>query len=135
VETRGGGCVTGHEKTPVTRTVPVVLTLAPGAPEVRSVRLLPPRILLDRAPYPSVAVFTPYVDANAGTSRAIRWRLSGDTGSVIFDHATGTFQYRCLATSGYLTVSAISVADSSVVGTAQLAVQGHPAAPTDPPCG
>ena len=134
VDTPGGGCVTGHEKTPVTRTVPVVLTLAAGAPEVRSVRLLPPRMLLDRSPNPSVGTFTPYVDVNAGTSRAIRWRLSGDTGSVIFDHATGTFQYRCLAQSGYLTVSAISVVDSSVVGTAQLAVQGHPAAPGDPPC-
>lgn len=135
VETRGGGCVTGHEKTPVMRTVPVVLTLAPSAPQVRSVHLLPPRILLDRAPYPSVGTFTPYVDANAGTSRAIRWRITGDTGSVILDHATGTFQYRCLAQSGYIKVSAISVADSSVVGTAELAVQGHPAAPGDPPCG
>ena len=79
VEAPGGGCVTGREKTPVTRTVPVVLTLAPNAPVVRSIHLLPPRILLDRAPSPSVGTFTPYVDVNVGVSRVIQWRIAGDT--------------------------------------------------------
>lgn len=134
VQTRGGGCVTGHENPPVTSTVPVVLALAAGAPAVRSVHLLPPRILLDRGPNRGTATFTPLVDADPAASRAIRWQITGDTGSVTFDRATGAIQYKCLARSGYLTVSAISVADSTVVGTAALAVQGHPAAPDDPPC-
>lgn len=133
VKTPGGGCVTANEN--ATRLVPVVLTLAAGAPAVRSVHLLPPHILLDRAPYQSVATFTPYVDANPGTSRAVRWRITGDTGSVVMDSTTGTFRYKCLARSGYLTITAISIADSSVMGTAALAVQGHPAATNDPPCG
>ena len=134
VEAPGGGCVTGREKTPVTRTVPVVLSLAPNAPAVREIHLLPPRILLDRAPYPSAGTFTPYVDANVGVSRAIRWCIAGDTGSVDFDPATGTVRYRCRARSGALTISAISAVDSSVFGTAELAVQGHPATPSDAPC-
>ena len=50
VDTPGGGCVTGHESKPVTRVVPIVLTLAPGAPAVRSAHLRPPRVLLERAP-------------------------------------------------------------------------------------
>ena len=135
VEAPGGGCVTGHENTPVTRVVPVVLNLAPNAPPVRSIHLLPPRILLDRAPYPSVGMFTPYVDATDGVSRAIQWRIAGDTASVDFDPATGTVRYRCLARSGALTIAAISVVDSTVVGKAEVAVQGHSATPSDTPCG
>ena len=134
VDTPGGGCVTGHESKPVTRVVPIVLTLAPGAPAVRSVHLLPPRVLLDRAPYPSVGTFTPYVDANPGVSRAVVWRLTGDTSSVSFDSTTGIVRYRCHARSGVLTIRALSVADSVVVGSAMIAVQGHPAVPGDPPC-
>jgi hypothetical protein len=134
VATRGGGCVTGQENPPVTRTVPIVLPLAPGAPPARSLRLLPARLLLDRSPYTTAGAFTPYLDADVGVSRAITWKLTGDTGSVRFDPATGALQYRCLARSGYLTVTAVSVADSSLVATASVAVQGHPAAVGDPPC-
>ncbi|HEY9226546.1 MAG TPA: hypothetical protein VIP11_07875 [Gemmatimonadaceae bacterium] len=64
VKTRGGGCVTGHESPPVMITLPVALTLSPNAPPMRSVRLVPPHVLLDRAPYTSS--FTPsiYIGAN-----------------------------------------------------------------------
>jgi hypothetical protein len=130
VHAPGGGCVTRG----VWVTVPVQLSLAAGAPAVRTVRLLPPRILLDRPPSNGTATFTPYVDANAGLSRAVRWSLSGDTGSVFFDAPTGTVRYRCLVKSGYLTLTATSVADSSVAGTAEVAVQGHPGDVADPPC-
>lgn len=134
VHAPGGGCVTGHESTPVTITVPVRLTLSAGAPPVRSLYLLWGPILLDRPPYRSAYTFTPYLDANAGMSRAVYWRITEDTASVGFDGTTGALTYRCLATSGYLTVTAQSVADSSVVATASVAVQGHPAATGDPPC-
>lgn len=124
----GGGCETG------TVTVPVVLSLTPSAPPVRSVRLLPPRILIDRQPNRGIASFTPYVDANVGLSRNVIWRMAGDTASVNFDAATGTFTYRCLPKSGLVTVTALSVADSTVIGRAEVAVQGHPGNATDPPC-
>ncbi|MEP6833693.1 MAG: hypothetical protein ABJB74_09870 [Gemmatimonas sp.] len=133
VKAPGGGCVTGHEKDPVTITVPVVLSLLDGAPAVRSVRLLPPHILIDRL-RPDAVSFTPYVDVNVGLSRAVLWRIEGDTASVSFDASAGTFRYRCLPKSGYITVTALSVADSTVVGRANLAVQGHPPAVSDPPC-
>jgi hypothetical protein len=61
--------------------------------------------------------------------------LAGDTGSVAFDATTGTVTYRCLPKSGHPTVTATSVADSSVVAGAAVAVQGHPATDNDPPCG
>ncbi|MBL0171337.1 MAG: hypothetical protein IPP90_11495 [Gemmatimonadaceae bacterium] len=134
VRAPGGGCVTGHEEEPVTITVPVVLTLAAGAPPVRSVSLLPPHILLDRPPWQGVGTFTAYVDANVGLSRDVLWRISGDTGSVDFDAATGTVRYRCRSRSGNLIVTARSIEDTLVFGVADVAVQGHPATPADPPC-
>lgn len=134
VHAPGGGCVTGHETSPVTITVPVQLTLAAGAPPVRSLYLLWGHVLLDRPPYRSSWTFTPYLDASAGLPRAVYWRITGDTASVGFDATTGALTYRCLATSGYLTVTAKAVADTTVVGTASVAVQGHPAATGDPPC-
>ena len=130
VRAPGGGCVTRG----VSVTVPVKLTIAPGAPPVRSVHILPPHVLLDRPPAAGTGLFTPYVDVDAGLSRAVYWSIAGDTGSVIFDAPTGTLTYRCLAKSGYLTVTARSVADSMVMGSASVSVQGHPAASTDPPC-
>jgi hypothetical protein len=54
---------------------------------------------------------------------------------VTFDATTGTVTHRGLSKSGYLTVTATSVADSSVVAGAAGAVQGHPATDNDPPCG
>lgn len=132
VKAPGGGCVTGNEKASIT--VPVVLQLASNAPPVRTVRLLPPRIVLDRPPYRDTATFRTYVDANAGLSRAVFWRITGDTGSVTFDATTGKFNYRCLARSGLIIVSALSVADSTVVGKAELAVQGHTGSGSDLPC-
>lgn len=132
VKAPGGGCVQSGDN--ATITVPVVLTLANGVPAVRAVRLLPPRILIDRPPYNGTAAFTPYLDINQGLSRSVTWRVTGDTASVSFDPLTGKFQYRCLAKSGNITVTALSVADSTVIGTAVVAIQGHPATPTDPPC-
>jgi hypothetical protein len=41
VRAPGGGCVTGHESTPTTIDVPVVLHLPAGAPPVRSIHLVP----------------------------------------------------------------------------------------------
>lgn len=134
VKAPGGGCVTGHESSPTTITVPVQLTVVASAPPVRSVYLLPQRILLDRAPYRTSWAFSPIVDSNAGVSRAVVWRLVGDTASVTFDQATGTLTYRCLPTSGYLTLTARSLIDSTVSGSAAIAVQGHGAATNDPPC-
>jgi hypothetical protein len=130
----GTGCV-NIGVGPMTTTVPVTISLAPGAPPVRSLFLLPPQIELDRAPHLSALVFLPYLDHDPGVSKAVSWRITGDTASVTFDTTTGTAYYRCLKTSGYLTVTARSVVDSTVFGTAKIEVQGHPAATDDPPCG
>jgi hypothetical protein len=134
VRAPGGGCVTGHEGTPVTITVPVVLVPRPDAPAVRAAHVLPPHILLDRPPYTGTVTFESFVDAGSGISRAVHWRITGDTGSVAFDPSTGTLRYRCLAKSGYITVIAQSQVDSTVIGMADVSVQGHPASQTDPPC-
>lgn len=113
--------------------VPIVLSLVPGAPPVRSVFVRPSWVELDR-PNAETANFSTVMDANPGLSHAVRWSIIGDTGSVFLDAATGTLTYRCLPKSGYLTLTATSVADSTVVGRASIEVQGHPAATGDPPC-
>lgn len=115
-------------------TVPVVLTLAPGAPPVRSLLVLASGIELDRSPSTRTITFTPFVDANPGLSRAVMWRITGDTGSVTFNPTNGALGYRCLPKSGKVTVTAISVEDSTVFGSASVEIQGHPAADSDPPC-
>lgn len=134
LRTRGGGCVTGHEDPPVTTNVNVTLTLASAAPAMRAVRLLPPQVLLDRAPY--TTTFTPsiYVDANPGVSRALTWSIRGDTASVSLDAATGRITYRCLPTSGRLKLIATSVVDPTLSAEVDVAVQGHPGNTSDPPC-
>lgn len=134
VKTRGGGCVTGHESPPVTSILPVTLTLAPGAPAIRSVHLLPPQAFLDRAPHPTTVTPQIYIDANPGVSRSVIWRIDGDTASASLDTATGRLDYRCLAKNGRLKLIATSVVDSSLSGEVDVAVQGHPINTSDPPC-
>jgi hypothetical protein len=134
VKTKGGDCVSSGDIESVMRKVTVVLPLAPGAPPVRALHLFPPHLLLDRPPHVSTATFTPYLDAAPGASRTLRWRITGDTASVQLDPVTGVLQYRCLPRSGYLTITAIAEADTTVKATADVAVQGHPAAVGDPPC-
>jgi len=128
----GGGCVT--EASAATVTVPVVLTLAPGAPPIRSLYVLPRQVLLDRPPYRGTVTFTAFIDADPGVSRAVRWLIRGDTASVTFDALTGTAVYICRPTSGYLTVTAVSAVNPALADSAALAVQGHPAMTSDPPC-
>ncbi len=119
---------------PITVDVPVQITLLPDAPPVRSIHVSPPWALLDRPPYQSSVTYRIVMDADPGVSQAVTWSVIGDTASAAFDQATGTFTYRCLPKSGYMTVTATSVVDTTVSGTASLAVQGHPAATNDPPC-
>ena len=74
------------------------------------------------------------VDANPNVSHEVRWTLSGDTASVVFDAVLGTVTYRCLPKSGNLTLTATAVADSTIAFSMPIVVQGHPAATGDPPC-
>ncbi len=119
---------------PIQVDVPMRILLGPGAPPVRSVHLLPTWAALDRPPYQSSVTFKPIVDADPGAWTAVTWTVTGDTASAAFDKTTGTFTYRCLPTSGYMTVKATSVVDTTLFGTAKVQVQGHPAATNDPPC-
>ena len=130
VRAPGGGCVTGHERDPVTITIPVTLRLAPP---LRGINLVPHHILLDRHNTTPFA-FKAYFDANPDVSREVSWSIVGDTASVGFDTATGLLTYRCRPTSGYLTLTARSTVDPNVLDSADVAVQGHPAATNDPPC-
>ncbi len=129
----GDGDRCGHPLGPVL-TVQAALSLAAGAPPFRSLFLLPDRITLDRGRPGNNYSFTTVIDASPGVSRALRWRFTGDTASVGLDSVSGVLTYRCLKTSGYGTLTATSVVDSSVAASVAIAVQGHPAATSDPPC-
>lgn len=114
--------------------LPIVLALKADAPAVRSVYVVPSDFLLDRHPTQATVSLVGRVDANAGLPRGVIWRLTGDTASVDFDPATGIARFRCQVKTGYLTVMAMAMADTTVVGTATLRVQGHPGSSTDPVC-
>jgi hypothetical protein len=134
VRAPGGGCVTGHGSSPTNIVVPIVLSLAPNAPPARSIHLLPAYSpILDRGRQTTLT-FTTVIDADPGVSRAVKWSMTGDTASFGLDPAAGLLTYRCLATSGRVTVTATLLANPSVSGSADLAAQGHPAGAGDPPC-
>ena len=133
VRAPGGGCVTGHESTPTNIVVPIALSLAPNAPPLRSIYLLPNYSpILDRSQ--TKFTFTPVIDASPGVSRTVLWSVIGDTASAGFDPVSGSLTYRCLATSGSLDVTATLTAMPSLSAKANIRVQGHPASTTDPPC-
>jgi len=116
-------------------TLSVTLTLLPNAPRVRSFYLVSNMrsTTLDRGGQDSLKV-EPWLDADASVSRAVTWRLSGDTASLSFNLATGVASFRCRPTSGLVHVTARATADTSITASLSLYVQGHPANPTDLPC-
>ncbi len=135
VKTRGGGCVTGSEAASVTLTVPVILTLAAGAPPVRAVRVLPAGpSALDRPPHQSSLAPSVAFDANPDLPRSVTWSIAGDTAAVGFDPGSGTVTYRCGPKSDLMIVTARSTASPAIFGTKVIRLQGHPANNTDPPC-
>ena len=98
-----GGVIATH--------LPITLRLAPGAPPVRSVGILGNEFLplaTDKAQLVAV------VDADAGLSTAVTWR-SRDTTLATVD-ANGLVSARCTTAGGTDTVTATSVADTSVRG-------------------
>jgi hypothetical protein len=80
--------------------------------------------------------YMPYIDADAGVSRAVVWSISGDTAAVTLDRALGTLTYRCGAKNRTVILTATLVADSAFRDSAGISVQGHPIPndAKDPPC-
>ena len=98
-----GGVIATH--------LPITLRLVPGAPPVRSVGILGGEFL----PVPTdKAQLVAVVDADAGLSTAVSWR-SKDTTLATVD-ANGLVSARCTTVGGTDTVTATSVADTSVRG-------------------
>lgn len=127
-----GGC--GQPISARTIAVPVVLSLAPNVPPLRSIFLMPNYSpILDRGPS-STFTFATIIDASPGASRAVLWSVTGDTASASFDPATGTLTYRCRPSSGSLDVTATLAALPSLTATQTVRVQGHPVGTGDPPC-
>lgn len=104
--------------------VPVTLRLAPGAPPVRSVGIL------GREFFPlagDTGRLVAVVDADAGLSRAVTWR-SADTTLARVD-AAGIVTARCTTLGGTDTVTAVSVADTTVRGKAPVVVTKQTSCP------
>lgn len=94
----------------ITTNVPVILRLLAGAPPVRSVGLLGGTVFLMAAT--DTAKLTAVVDADPGLTTAVSWRLADTTLATV--SASGTVHARCTTLGGTDTVTAVSVADTTV---------------------
>ena len=104
--------------------VAVTLRLAPGAPPVLSIGVLG-REFLPLAG--DTARLFAVVDADAGLSHAVTWR-SADTTLARID-AGGIVTARCTTIGGTDTVTAVSVADTTVRGKAPMVVTKQTSCP------
>lgn len=96
----------------------VTLTLLPNAPRVRSIIVTPPGMGLGIPGYetPMRAI----VDAAPGVSQAVRWTSSDTTVATV--SASGVLRSQCRRTPGQATITATSVVDPRVRGTASVTV-------------
>ena len=110
---------------PTTRTVPITLQLAPGAPPLRSVGVIGVDFLYAPGVQRQLAAS---VDADAGVATTVTWRLSDTTVARI--DASGLVTAKC-TTKDYPvdTVTAISTADTTVRGSALVGVAHQTACP------
>jgi hypothetical protein len=125
----------GYVPNPVT--VPMVISVLPGAPAIRSLDFAR-RSFLDRTPPYDTLTVVPVIDANPGVSRALRWSISGDTDAVAFNPATGLLTYRCQSRiRSWVPVTTTMIADSTFSGSVAVQIFGHPDSTqsrSDPPC-
>jgi hypothetical protein len=125
----------GYLANPVT--VPIVISVLPGAPVIRSLDFVR-RSFLDRTPPYDTLTVVPVIDANPGVSRALRWSISGDTAAVAFDSVTGLLTYRCLSKiRNWVTATTTMIADTTFRGSIAVEIFGHPDSTesrSDPPC-
>ena len=96
----------------ITTNVPVTLRLVAGAPPVRSVGFLGGAVFLVLPT--DTAKLTAVVDADPGLTTAVRWRSADTTLATV--SARGTVSARCTTLGGTDTVTAASVADTTVRG-------------------
>jgi hypothetical protein len=89
--------------------VDVTLRRAPGAPPVRSLAIVGPSFLATPG---EQLTLVPWLDADAGLSRAVAWRIADTTAATV--DAGGVVTARCTTTGAADTVTAISVADTTV---------------------
>jgi hypothetical protein len=89
----------------------LVLGLAPNAPRVRSVAVFGTTFLATPGAQTKMVAI---VDADAGMSRAVNWRLSDTTLARI--DPTGLVAAKCSTRGGTDTVTAVSAADATVSG-------------------
>ena len=102
----------------ITTNVPVTLRLLAGAPPVRSVGFLGGTVFLVLPT--DTAKLTAVVDADPGLTTAVSWRSADTTLATV--SASGTVSARCTTLGGTDTVTAVSMADTTVRGKQRVVV-------------
>jgi hypothetical protein len=101
--------------------VPITLTLAPGAPSLRSVAILGERFVAGPGQQSALSA---RVDADPGVPTTVTWHLS-DTTAVRID-PNGTLTGKCVTAARIDTVTARSTVDTTVRGIALVSVATQP---------
>jgi hypothetical protein len=114
VSVPGGPCGADH-----TVTVPIMLKLLPGAPQIRSVSVSPPGVGLGVGLHNQ---YTVWVDAVPGADTSVTWSLSDPRVATI--DQTGFLTARCSTTDDILVI-ATSKQDPARQGTGRLGVLGN----------
>jgi hypothetical protein len=102
-------------------TVPITLTLVPGAPSLRSVAILGERFVAGPGQQSALSA---RVDADPGVPTTVTWHLS-DTTAVRID-PNGTLTGKCVTAARIDTVTARSTVDTTVRGIALVSVATQP---------
>ena len=100
-----------------TTTVPVTLTLAPGAPPLRAMIVVGATFL----DHPGQQVqLVPHFDADPGVSTAVTWQVNDATLASV--DANGLVTAKCTKPGGTVKVTATSVVDPSITSSVNMGV-------------
>ena len=114
--------------------VTVTIQLIPGSPAIRTMNMLPQAFWLDPAEDQPTLTFRPFIDADPGVSRAVRWTITGDSTAATFDPVAALLTYHCQPLTTHTTFTATLLADTTLVASSLVTVQGHPVSAADPRC-
>ena len=107
-----------------TTQLPLTLRLLPGAPAVRSVAVIGSNFVYQKGEQVTLRA---WLDANAGVSDSVTWRSSNTALATV--SGSGVLTAGCVTTGGSVSITATSIADTTVHGSALIAIGAQTSCP------
>ena len=115
--------------------ITITIALLPGSPPIRTMTMLPSAFYLDPGEDDSTLTFRPFIDADPGVSRAVRWTITGDNSAATLDlRSAAAPRMAAKPFTTHMVFKATLLADTTFSDSSLVTIVGHPTEAADARC-